>query len=503
MNKINILGFYLGLHDSNITFVKNGKVSYFKSERLTQLKHHRADMEWIKKICEQFNFHPDVVCFSDGGRNNIGSCGFGELFKESNDLFGAKTFCIDHHYAHILSAWMLEKATSSQYGICIDGRGDNNSRISIIKNPFHVRNSKNIMSSCDYQYCMFFQKLGEYMGLSGLSWDFAGKIMGLQAYGKKNSKLINMYHTKNFMIHPLSLLSKSYFNIPIKNLYKKNGDLFKDWLSSIHYLIELFITEIFLEAFDPNDIIVYSGGCAQNTVINNKLSSIFSDLIIPPHCYDGGLSLGCAFFVANFYNEEIYMDEFPFCNCLDDLGYASNNTIERVADLLAKGKIIGWAQGKSEIGPRALGHRSILVNPKIDGIKELLNDRIKKREYWRPYAASVLPDHLFKFTDKVGKYPYMLHAIETFPRMKAVYKSIIHFDNTCRFQTVGYDESLSTYRMLLNIMQEKYEVDALLNTSLNANGKPIALSFSDCFSYYSNTELDAICIGNQLFIKDN
>lgn len=240
MKKINILGFYLGMHDSNITLVKNGKATYFKSERLTQLKHHRADMEWIKKICEQFDFQPDVVCFSDGNRNDLGSCDFEELFKESNSFLGAKTFCIDHHYAHILSAWMLSKATSAQYGICIDGRGDNNARVTIIENPFQVRNSKISMSSCDYQYCMFFQKLGEYMGLSGLSWDYAGKIMGLQAYGEINPKLIDLYHTKNFMMHPLSLLNKTYYQISIIDLFEKNRDLFKDWLSSIHKLIELY-----------------------------------------------------------------------------------------------------------------------------------------------------------------------------------------------------------------------------------------------------------------------
>lgn len=498
---MNVLGFYLGKHDSNITIVHDGKATYFKSERLTQIKHHKADLKWINDICEKNSFKPDLVCFSDGNRNGLGVCNIGELFQESTKMFGAKTFCIDHHYAHILSAWMLGNATSAKYGICIDGRGDNNTRISIIENPFQIEHSKIIKSSCNYQYCMFFQELGKYMGLSGLSWDYAGKIMGLQAYGNINSKLVGMYYTKDFMQHPLALLKKTYHQIPINELFIKNESLFKDWLASIHFLIQKFIVEIFTTNFKSDDIIVYSGGCAQNTVINTNLNSIFSNLLIPPHCYDGGISLGCAYFAAKYINEEININEFPFCNGMDDLGYASEKTINQVADLLAKGKIVGWAQGKSEIGPRALGHRSILANPTIDGMKNVLNFRVKKREYWRPFAASVLLENLNYFTDSMNEYPYMLHAVNILKKLNNNYESIIHCDNTCRFQTVDYSKPLLTYRTLLNIMQKEYNINALLNTSLNINGKPIALTHHNCLENYNYSSIDAICIGNNLLVK--
>ncbi len=149
---MNLLGFYLGRHDSNLTLY-NGKVCYVKSERLYQIKHHWADLKWIKAICEDYGFMPDAVAFSDGNRNNLKVCDKGCLNQEVKEfnLFGKTipVFCVDHHYAHILSAWPIRSIKNVDYGITIDGRGDHSSRVSIIQNP-GSENPIIIMQSQDY-----------------------------------------------------------------------------------------------------------------------------------------------------------------------------------------------------------------------------------------------------------------------------------------------------------------------------------------------------------------
>ena len=172
---------------------------------------------------------------------------------------------------------------------------------------------------------------------------------------------------------------------------------------------------------------MYSGGVAQNTVYNDCFSKQF-DLIIPPHCYDGGLSLGCIKLLSEILEKEVSIDAFPFCHSDDDLGYASNQIIDKVADLLSKGKIVGWCQGRSEIGPRALGHRSILMNPAISNAKDIINNRIKKREEWRPFAASILKDDVERITGRLVDLDYMLHAISVLPEYRTNLKSVIHVD---------------------------------------------------------------------------
>lgn len=503
--KINILSFYIGLHDSNLCIIRNGKVTYFKSERIFQYKHKKSSIDWILEVCSQMNFVPDIICFSDGNRNNLGTCSPTKLYEEVNAITefpnAVKTYCVDHHYAHILSSWMINKSTNAKYGISIDGRGDNNTRISIISNPFNIKDSKIIFQSSNYQYCMFFQELGKIMKLNGLQWDYAGKIMGMQAYGEINYNLIEIYKNKGFSKYPLKILKRKYNDIYINELYENNIVLFREWLASVHKFIGDSIEEIFESFFEKNDIIIYSGGCAQNTVINAELCSKYSNIVIPPHCYDGGLSLGCAYLAAYLNDESIAIDGFPFCNSLFDVGYATKETLEFLAELLSNNKIIGFAQGISEIGPRALGHRSILMNPQMLNGKQLLNERIKKREYWRPFAASILKENLPLFTPSIADYPFMLHTVKTFKKCSDIYPSIIHKDKTCRFQTVGYEKELLSYRILLEIMQSKYNIHALLNTSLNANGFPIALTYDDCFKVFNDTQLDAICIGNNIYTR--
>jgi len=165
---------------------------------------------------------------------------------------------------------------------------------------------------------------------------------------------------------------------------------------------------------------------------------------------------------------------------------------------LANGKIVGWYQGKGEIGPRALGNRSILLNPLIKNGKQILNEKVKKREHFRPYGASIIESHTSNFFDCNFSSEYMLYAVKI--KNKDLFPCISHIDNTCRIQTVSNNQNQIYYNLLNNFF-EKTGVPMLLNTSLNINGKPIASTKKDAMELFKNSDMDILCFGNEIYKK--
>lgn len=508
MNKMKYLGFYLGGHDSNVSLVdEDGTVRYFKLERLIQSKHKKGDINWILQICKNEDFVPNMICFSDGNRNKLGICSYGQVWQEVAPFSwfpDAKTYCIDHHYAHVLSAWpVIGENEKFNYGVCVDGRGDHQIKCSIITKPFDIWKACYSYSSLDDEFCLMFNKIGKLMNLCGGELDFAGKIMGAHAYGEINLAYINQcedYANKNGIGETLNMM---YEGVAISELCYSTGKQFYDWLASYHFWIEKRICNILKENIKDSSLpIIYSGGGAQNTVYNNHFSELY-DMRIPPHCYDGGISLGCVKFLSILNDSKITIKGFPFCQGEEDLGYASEKTIEKVAELLADGKIVGWCQGRSEIGPRALGHRSILMNPAITNGKEIMNCRIKKREEWRPFAASILYDDVRNITGKEVSLDYMLHAVKVIPKFQRDLISVTHVDETCRFQTVKDTKELHSFYKLIKNFKDKTGVVGVLNTSYNASGMPIAYSRHDILLAFSSLDLDALCIGDELIVRSD
>lgn len=498
-----ILGFYIGGHDSNVSLCNSdGKISYYKLERIVQSKHKKGNIEWLRNICNENKFYPDYVCFSDGNRNGLGICDEGSLWKEvhSLDIFpNAKTYCIDHHYAHILSAFPVVQQ-GVDYGVCVDGKGDHQIKCSVIKKPFNLMQSKMVYRSKYDAYCLMFNEIGKLMHLKGGELDYAGKIMGAHAYGKEDFKYIEELEKFAEKYGVTNTLKLNYRGCKIEDLCNEKKQNFYDWLSSYHKWIENRIYYFIRNNTKKDSSIVYSGGGAQNTVYNERLSNEYK-LIIPPHCYDGGLSLGCIKFISCYLKQDVYINGFPFCHADQDLGYASDDTIEKVADLLENGKIVGWCQGRSEIGPRALGHRSILVNPSMCDAKYILNNRIKKRESWRPFAASILREDVEFITGKEKDLNYMLHAVPVLPNCVENLKSVVHIDGTCRFQTVSDSKELHSYYELIRCFKKRTGVFGILNTSFNSSGMPIASSRDDVMKAYDSLDLDALCIGDEIIIR--
>ena len=290
----------------------------------------------------------------------------------------------------------------------------------------------------------------------------------------------------------------------VNQFFSFDSTSFRDWLATVHHIADMHNLWYFKKHCDTSSVISYTGGGAQNSVFNQTLFEHFPNLHIPPHPYDGGLSLGCIEFLRILHDEPLFStDGFPYWQHDDMTEQPTDKTIKRVVDLLKQGKIVGWYQGRGEIGPRALGHRSILMDPRIKDAKVILNTKVKHREMWRPYAPSILESYVGDYFVNVEKSSFMLRCVTAKEHARDVVPSVIHVDNTSRLQTVEDNPSsdIDCFARLLNEFHKQTGVPMLLNTSLNGGGLPIAGNLRPVFELFENTQLDVICAGNQLIVK--
>jgi len=288
-----------------------------------------------------------------------------------------------------------------------------------------------------------------------------------------------------------------------------------------------------------------SGGVALNCVANGKIEElgIFENIYIQPASGDAGGSLGAALSINHMYfdSERHYSKEYDLMKGSYLGPYFSNKEIiitnkkykanyehvesfeelsETVARLISEGNVIGWFQGRSEFGPRALGNRSILADPRNPEMQKKLNLKIKYREGFRPFAPSVLEEDYSKFFEGETMSPYMLMVKKIQEKIKlnvpqgywklnywgklytnrSKLQSITHVDFSARIQTVSKKTNLR-YWKLINEFKKITNVGVLVNTSFNVRGEPIVNSPEDAFKCFMNTEMDVLVIENFLYLK--
>lgn len=343
------------------------------------------------------------------------------------------------------------------------------------------------------------------------TWD--GKIMGLSAYGK-SEKLdeIKQYVLSNEL---------TYYEFPYiifqneKHFALKTADeqayiLQKNFENGLmNYFSELKR----LNYLEEN--ICLGGGSFLNVLGNSCLKKLGFNIHIPPCTNDVGLHFGAACYGVYQNKLEVklphniallgksYSDE-EIESELQKLDYRKFDSLDETckfaAGLLAENKIIGWFQNRSEFGARALGSRSILMNATFKENKDILNSRIKHREYWRPFAGIILEDHLENYFEENYNSPYMLYSLTVKKEQKSKIAAITHIDNTCRIQTVNKDYHPEITKLLKNYY-EITGIPVILNTSFNDNGEPIVESPKDAVKAMINLDVDFLVIGNYVVRK--
>jgi len=478
------LGIHLGGHDSNFTYTDGIKVKYFKSERFKQIKHHvYLDIAEFLNDLKLFNIDIDTldaVCIANFFEENKSD---GNQYHKINHLFKCPTYTISHHYSHALSCFPLSNYKNVNKAFVLDGTGDPSN---------HTLNDFETVSVYD-KYGKTLEKhrlpdklsmgralrmLGHHWGIDGHKNDFAGKLMAFQSYGKLDQEVLSKFKDCD-----IKQLNELFANPP--------QEANQDWLRNRHYLCEQIIPNFFKLLSSNDKVISYSGGVAQNILINSKLRDWNYNIIIPPHSSDEGISLGCVELLRQIYQQdEFNTDEFPYWQQDEVKELPSKNTIKKAAEMIADSKIIGWCQGKGEVGPRALGNRSILMRANIENGKDILNNQVKHRESYRPFGCSVLLEDANTYMDCNFESPYMLYGVNVKDNSL---KSITHVDGTTRPQTVKD----GIFAELLYEVKKLTGTSIILNTSLNVNGYPIA---NPEMALKIKDKLDGLFIGDNIAI---
>ena len=493
------LGIKIGDHDYNFSFSDGKKVLYHKTERRLQIKHHGSDdpFLWIP-VLKSWGYEPsdiDAICvtsYEESYRENIDPTVHYHEIKTENWFPGLSclTYRLDHHLAHALSVWPVTEIEPT-ISFVFDGDGD-------FRRCFSVFNGLKLIDSKTVEEVKslggLLEELAIPFDIQGQRLDVSGKLMGLKSYGTVNQDYKNLISI--FSLLDLNKVSDITFWETLTQTEFSKSKL--DYLATIHDFAETKFPELFSKYALPNDVISFTGGVAQNSVLNGQIQKHFPNCIIPPHASDDGLSLGCIEFLRIHYQQPNFNKEgFPYWQNDSCLEKPSQQTIDQVAKYLSEGKIVGWHQGSGEVGPRALGNRSILMDPRILNGKELINKKIKKRENYRPFGVSILSEYTKEYFDMDYESPFMLHVAKVKTNLLP---AITHIDKTSRIHTVD-DRNLNYYN-LLSAFNRLTNCPALLNTSLNDNGKPITSNESDSLDFFNSSELDVLCIGNKIYTKE-
>jgi carbamoyltransferase len=263
----------------------------------------------------------------------------------------------------------------------------------------------------------------------------------------------------------------------------------------------------------PTERISMAGGCALNSVANGKLlvETAFRETCIQPAAGDDGLALGAALYVSNSILKEKkrwvmknaylgneFSDEFVKTELerykIPYRKLEREQLLDATAEEIKNGNVVGWFQGRMEWGPRALGNRSILAHPGFPGMKDILNARIKHREWFRPFAPSVLQERQTEIFEQNHPSPFMLHVYKIRPEWRERLSAVNHVDDTGRLQTVAREEN-PLYYDLIKTFERKTAIPVILNTSFNEN-EPIVCQPFEAIECYLRTKMDALVIGS-------
>ncbi len=464
--------------------------------------------------------------FSSGPAYNVSDF---DYLKLKLDFPPHKIYQISHHMAHAASTYYASKFDEAAI-LIVDGNGSDlettsyfrgeGERIEFMEN--YKRHGIGAAYTTISTRILSFGTGGE------------GKTMGLAPYGEGHSKVLNINAKLDGIKNDFSefMLRMPYSDVlnqidprnrinPLRGEYKKcerKEDLLNPYFSRAAYDIQAETERILIHlASDLHEKtklknLCIAGGVGLNSVANKKIldNASFENIFIFPACSDSGIPFGLA--VWGYYNmtKELGIKEtkrFAFNNAYTGNEYPEDEIegvfkkynipyqrveLDAVAEKIAEGKIVGWFQGRSEYGPRALGHRSILADSRRKEMKDVLNLRVKHRESFRPFAPSILKEYCSEYFDLDCDSPYML-LIAKVKKPDAV-PSITHVDQTARIHTVTKDDNGSYYD-LIEAFHKRTGVPCILNTSFNVAGEPIVETPEDAILCVLQTDMDYLAIG--------
>ena len=485
---------------------------------------------------------------------------FKKLQKELTRVkepYTPKILFAEHHQSHAAAAFFPSPFKDAAI-LCMDGVGEwattsvwigQNNKIKPLW-EISFPHSLGLLYSAFTFYCGFKVNSGEY------------KLMGLAPYGKPifakkiKDNLIKIKEDGSFKLNLKYFKFHRGFQMTSRNFHKLFGapprekeselkQFHMDLAASIQLITEEIIIKIAksIKKETGKNNLCLSGGVALNCVANGKLlqEKIFDKMWIQPASGDAGSALGAAYicwheylenpkllknddsmkgtYLGNYFsNKEIVnylnLNNLPFKTLKDD------QLFEKAAEMIDEGKVIGWFNGPMEFGPRALGGRSIIGDPRNEKMQSIMNLKIKYRESFRPFAPSVLEEDVHSQFELIEKSPYMLlvaqikkelrkemteeqnnlFGIEKLNIPKSFLPAITHIDYSARVQTVSLKTN-PRYHKLITAFKKRTGCPVIVNTSFNVRGEPIVCPPEDAYRCFMRTEMDVLILQNQILIK--
>ena len=450
----------------------------------------------------------------------------------------SKIHQVEHHRSHLASAFFASPFEESAI-LSIDGSGDFTTTMTATGKGNHMT----VLNSVDFPHSvgLFYTAFTQLLGFPHYGDEY--KVMGLAPYGeplyveKLKDVLVfdkdGLFHLnqKYFRSAKSGIISYGEDHIPVvAPLYssimteqfgaaRKSDESLtqyhKDLGSSVQRITELLIFHILnaLQKKTGLKNICIAGGVAQNSVANGKLTrnTGFENIYIPSAGHDAGISMGCALYVYNqvlkqprqspiytaftgsrFSNDEIeiYLKsrDIPF------IRYPESEIYEIITERLINAGVVGWFNGRAEFGPRALGARSILADPRRTDAKDLLNSKIKRRESFRPFAPSILKEYVAEYFEVNDDVPFMEKVFPIRKEKQALIPAVTHVDGTGRLQSVDR-KTAPRYYQLIETFRQKTGIPILLNTSFNEN-EPIVNSPEHALDCFLRTSMDMLVLEN-------
>jgi carbamoyltransferase len=349
---------------------------------------------------------------------------------------------------------------------------------------------------------------------------YSGKLMGLCGYGKVRTEWMeafkDFYRTKVYtqnIPEKIDIIGKK-IGLKFDASKRFEGELAYDIAATSQKAFE----EVFFEVTDehfrkyPDYAIGITGGCALNVLLNTEIKKRYNrNMFIPPNPSDCGLAASAVLHVLKpttpvemIYSGMPLLDIDSISYYIYDRSYntdvSDNISLPELARYICGGKIVGVAKGNAEHGPRALGNRSIICDPSYPEMKDILNAKVKNREWYRPFAPVVRIEDANKYFEALQDSPYMSFAFNVRDEYKEKLKSITHVDGTARVQTLKRETNPWLYD-LIGEVEKVNGIGVLLNTSFNVNGKPILSTIKEAFTVFDNTKMDALIIENTIIKK--
>ena len=450
----------------------------------------------------------------------------------------ARVHRVEHHRSHSASAFLVSPFEEAAV-VSIDAIGDFLTTMVSSGEGNHLK----VLSTVGFPHSLgiLYTAVTQYLGFHRYGDEY--KVMGLAAYGSPTyldefRKIVSpkpggaFQLAMKYFLHESRGMKMTWDNCEptIDRLYsdymverlglarESSEDLtgrHQDIAASLQAVLEEVYFHVLKYAHEATGkrALALAGGVSFNSVANGKIfdHTPFEDVYIQAAAGDAGTALGAASYVYHvtldmprkFIMTSPYMGpqyddqsieaalsahDIPYCRLLDDELWRST------AQAIADGRIVGWFQGRAEWGPRALGNRSILVDPRRNEMKDILNERIKRRESFRPFAPSVLVEAVGEYFERSYPDPFMIKVYPIRPEKRPLIPAVTHFDGTGRLQTVSRDDN-ERYWRLIKGFGKITGAPVLLNTSFNEN-EPIVCSPDEAIDCFLRTKMDVLVLGN-------